>query len=102
MRPEIAEKSDAVAAVCRRFRVARLELFGSAARGTDFNPERSDADFTVEYLPDSGVTALGHVRLARELGEALGRKVDLVAPAAVTNRYLLASINELRITVYEA
>jgi predicted nucleotidyltransferase len=35
-------------ALCRRFHVRRLDLFGSAARG-DFDPERSDVDFLVEF-----------------------------------------------------
>ena len=36
-------------ALCRRFHVRRLDLFGSAARG-DFDPERSDLDFLVEFI----------------------------------------------------
>jgi len=33
MRAEIVEKRDALAVLCRRYGVARLEVFGSAARG---------------------------------------------------------------------
>ena len=36
--------------LCQRFRVERLELFGSATRD-DFDPDRSDFDFLVEFLP---------------------------------------------------
>jgi hypothetical protein len=35
-------------ALCRRFHLRRLDLFGSAARG-DFDPECSDFDFVVEF-----------------------------------------------------
>ena len=45
---EIALRRDELRAVCRRFHVRRLDLFGSAARG-DFDPERSDVDFLVEF-----------------------------------------------------
>ena len=38
-----------ISAVCNRFQVKRLELFGSAARG-DFDPTRSDLDFFVEFI----------------------------------------------------
>ena len=31
-------KRDALAALCRRFGVTRLEVFGSAARGAGFDP----------------------------------------------------------------
>jgi predicted nucleotidyltransferase len=39
--------------LCRRFRVRRLDVFGSAARGDDFDPARSDVDLLVTYEPDA-------------------------------------------------
>ena len=47
MHAEIASKRDEIVAVCRSYGVERLDIFGSAARGTDFDPDRSDADFQV-------------------------------------------------------
>ena len=38
-----------IAELCRRFHVNRLEVFGSAARGSDFDPARSDVDLLVSY-----------------------------------------------------
>lgn len=55
MHVAIADKMEALAAVCRRYDMARLEVFGSAARGTDFDPQTSEADFLVEFDPDSGL-----------------------------------------------
>lgn len=43
MHPLITAQHSAIANICRRYQVRRLEVFGSAARGTDFDPERSDA-----------------------------------------------------------
>lgn len=40
----------AIADVCRKHGVGRLELFGSVLRD-DFEPNRSDVDVLVEYLP---------------------------------------------------
>ena len=34
----IADKQEEIAVICLRHRVERLEVFGSAARGTDFAP----------------------------------------------------------------
>ena len=45
MHATIADKKDELAELCRRYRVSRLEVFGSAARGADFDPDTSDADF---------------------------------------------------------
>jgi predicted nucleotidyltransferase len=39
-----------IAELCRRFHVNRLEVFGSAARGSDFDPARSDVDLLVTYF----------------------------------------------------
>jgi predicted nucleotidyltransferase len=53
MHADIAEKREELTALCRRFDTARLEVFGSAARGGGFDAARSDADFLVELKPDS-------------------------------------------------
>lgn len=50
MIPIIVSKRREIAELCRRFRVRRLDVFGSAARDTDFIDE-SDVDFLVEYEP---------------------------------------------------
>jgi hypothetical protein len=43
---DIAQHRADIAALCRRFGVRRLDVFGSAARGADFEPERSDGEAT--------------------------------------------------------
>ena len=101
MHSMIEQHRDAIADICRRFGVRRLEVFGSAARGTDFNPENSDADFLVEFLPDRGRRSLGqYFDLSEALEQALGRPVDLVEPGAVRNPYIRASIDRARELVY--
>lgn len=44
----IIERRAEVAELCRRYKVRRLALFGSALR-EDFDPERRDLDFLVEF-----------------------------------------------------
>ena len=58
MRAEIKEKCDALAALCRQYGVARLEVFGSAADGT-WDHARSDIDLLVEFLPKAAASAFG-------------------------------------------
>ena len=53
MHAEIAQRKEQLIALCRRYDVGRLEVFGSAARGFDFDPAASDADFLVEFLGES-------------------------------------------------
>ncbi len=56
MHTAIADKKAELIALCRQYDVARLEVFGSAARGTDFDPQTSDADFLVEFEPESDLS----------------------------------------------
>jgi predicted nucleotidyltransferase len=103
MHADIAEKREAISELCRRYGVARLEIFGSAARGTDFDPETSDADFLVEFDKVSGISPLNqHFGFADELEKLLGRSVDLVQPSAIENPYLRAAIDRSRELIYGA
>ncbi len=103
MHAEIANRKDEIAGICRRYRVSRLEVFGSAARGTDFDPETSDADFLVEFEPPTlpGVSER-YAGLTRDLQATLGREVDLIRIGLIDNKYLQDAIDRSRELVYEA
>ena len=60
---------------CKKHYIRKLSLFGSALRN-DFTPE-SDLDILVEFDPSHipGLIRLAGMEL--ELGEILGRKVDM-------------------------
>ena len=89
---------DAIAELCRRFEVERLEVFGSAA-GEDFDPQRSDVDFLVSFLP--GATDLdNYLALADGLEALLGRRVDVVIERAIRNRYFRAAVEASRRPIY--
>ena len=69
-------------ALCRRFRVRRLEVFGSAARGDDFDPARSDIDFLVEFAAEADDLAR-FVDFKEALEALLARRVDLIDRKAI-------------------
>jgi uncharacterized protein len=83
MQSDIDDKREALAALCRRFGVTRLEVFGSAARGAGFDPRRSDADFLVTFAPAVRNDLEAFADLKDELERLLGRPVDLVEREAV-------------------
>ena len=88
--------------LCRRFHVKTLELFGSAAAGT-FDPEQSDLDFLVNFLPRRpGTFAKSYFGLLFALRDLFERDVDLVETPAITNPYFLKSINKQRKVIYAA
>lgn len=97
----IAEKREELAELCRRYGVVRLEIFGSAARATDFDPDTSDADFLVEFDPDSHLSPFEqYFGFVEALRKTLGRPVDLVENHEFRNPYLRASIDQSRELVY--
>lgn len=102
MHAAIAQHRSGIAAICQRYRIRRLEVFGSAARADDFDPQSSDADFLVEFAPGVQPDLQTFFGAKSELEQLLGRGVDLVEPGAVRNPYVLASINRHREAVYAA
>jgi len=103
MHPFIHQHQHAIAQLCRRYGVQRLEVFGSAARGGDFSLERSDIDFLVEFSPSADSPTLkAFFGLQADLAKILGRAVDLAEASALRNPYVQASINRSREVVYGA
>lgn len=99
---EIEAQRVALEALCRRFQVRRLELFGSAS-GEKFDPASSDLDFLVEFEdPPAGGYAEAYFGLAESLKELFHRDVDLVVLSAVKNPYFLESIERSRTLLYAA
>jgi predicted nucleotidyltransferase len=92
---------EALARLCRRFRVRRLDLFGSAARG-GFDPVRSDLDLLVSFEPmPPAAYADAYFGLKAALEEATGRSVDLLTEAALENPYLRRRIEAERRLLFE-
>jgi uncharacterized protein len=65
-----------LAAFCRKWRIARLEVFGSLLR-EDFRAE-SDADFLVTFEAGKAPRDIDWWQIKDELAELSGRDVDLV------------------------
>ncbi len=80
----------------------RLDLFGSAARD-DFQPERSDLDFVVQFAR-TGYAGYADTFLdfADALEKLLDRKVDLLTERMIRNPYFRATVDATRQTIYES
>ena len=95
--------TDEIEALCRRWKIARLELFGSAVRD-DFRPD-SDIDLLVTYEPDDPWGLFDFMDMREEISEIVGRKVELVEREAVKenpNRFIRKAILESARVVYES
>ena len=96
MMDELPFDLSAMVAVCQRYDVAKLGVFGSFARGEA--DENSDLDLLVEFR--KRVSLLKMMALERELSAAVGRKVDLLTEAAISP-YLRDSILRDLQVIYE-
>ena len=89
-----------VGEVCRRYPVQRLAVFGSAVRD-DFDPERSDVDFLVEFGPTTPEQhADAYFGLLADLEALFGRRVDLVEAAALRNPYRRREIDATQVLLH--
>ncbi|HBL28429.1 MAG TPA: hypothetical protein DD490_16475, partial [Acidobacteria bacterium] len=65
-----------LAAFCRKWHVAKLEVFGSLLRD-DFDAA-SDVDFLVSFEPEAGPADLIWFQMKEELAHLVGRRVDVL------------------------
>jgi predicted nucleotidyltransferase len=81
----IAIDREKLAVLCHARGVKNLRLFGSILRN-DFDPEKSDVDILVEYLPGKH-PGLAHFGFQDELASMLGRNVDLCTPPMLSTYF---------------
>jgi len=86
--------------LCAKHHVRRLEVFGSAARGTD-SARKSDIDFLAEFESITPVVYKdSFFGLLHGLEDLLGRRIDLIDTATIDNAYFLRAIEPDRQVMY--
>ena len=100
MIPLVHEQREAIAAHCRRLNVRRLEVFGSAVNG-NFNPEKSDIDFLVDFhdFEKPGIFDR-YFDLVNNLESLFNRKVDLITVDSVKKPGFRANLEATKELVY--
>lgn len=102
--PEIVTEHLAeVRALCEKYSVKRLTIFGSAVKGT-FDPERSDLDFVVEFHWHSDPLERGrrYLDLWEELKDLFGRHIDLIVASTIKNPYFAEVVRRSQRDLYAA
>ena len=102
MLPLVTQKQCELASLCQRFKVERLDLFGSAADGR-FHADTSDLDFLVRFSnPEpTGDYADRYLDLAEAMEGLFQRPIDLVTEQSVRNPYFRRVVEASRQLVYE-
>ena len=83
MNAQIELPRPSIEAFCRKWKISRLEIFGSVLRD-DFKPS-SDVDFLLSFDLDAHWTLFDMVDMEQEMETLLGRKVDLVSRLGIEN-----------------
>lgn len=88
-----------IIALCKKYKVARLWVFGSILTPR-FNDD-SDVDFSVEFqnnmIDDIFVVFFDFIE---EMQSILGRKVDMVDETAVKNPYFRKELDATKTLIY--
>jgi uncharacterized protein len=103
MWPVISAHRQALAELCRRFGVERLELFGSAATSA-FRPGRSDLDFLVRFPSDYdfGPWMARWQEFQEQLAAIVDAPVDVVTESALRNPWFRREAEKTRTLIYDA
>lgn len=102
MLPLVSDNLAALKLICRKHRVARLFLIGSATDDT-FDAARSDLDFLIEFQPqDRKGWDDVFFKVAEELEKLFGRKIDLIERSGVVNPVVRASMERTKVPLYAA
>ena len=90
---------DKIVALCKKYKVAKLWVFGSILTPR-FNDD-SDVDFSVifhyDQIQDLFVTFFDFID---ELQDLLGRKVDMVDETAVRNSFFRKELDKTKCLIY--
>jgi predicted nucleotidyltransferase len=84
LKAEVLKRLREDRAALDRFGVREIGLFGSVARGEA--GVGSDVDILVDYRPDARPDLFEFIDLKEHLERLIGRRVDLVTPAALHPR----------------
>ncbi len=99
--PKLHWPADKIEAFCRKWKIARMELFGSALRD-DFRDD-SDVDVMVTFVEGARWSMFHLLEMEEEISMILDRPVDLMTRRGVElsrNEFRRESILESAETVY--
>ena len=88
---------DKIVALCKKYKVAKLWVFGSILTPR-FN-ENSDVDFLVDF-DEKQIELLEYAdnffSFIHEIEAVVGRKVDMVVNKSIKNRFFRAEVDETK------
>lgn len=92
---------DKIIALCRKYKVAKLWVFGSIL--TDRFTDKSDVDFSVSF-DKTKIPLLdfadNYLDFLEELKSVFSRDIDLITEDSLTNPYFIQELNATKHLIY--
>lgn len=99
---EIKKAPERFRELCNKHSVESLYAFGSSVDSERFNPEKSDVDLLVKLsAKDPLIRGEYLLSLWDALEDFFHRKVDLLTSESLRNPYLIRSIENTKVLVYD-
>ena len=98
----VADKISHLERLCRKYRVTRMYIFGSAVNGK-FD-SGSDIDFLIDFAKELSAEeyADNYFEFNYELRVLFGRDIDLVTENSLSNPYFIESVERTKELIYAA
>lgn len=90
---------DGIRALCERYRIRALYVFGSAVHG-DFDPETSDLDFVVDVGDRSPGFARRLFAFSDALERLVGREIDIITEQSSGTARFDAEIEATKVAIH--
>lgn len=96
----ITDNLENISALCRKYGVKTLCVFGSILTPRFY--ENSDVDFSATFYPEEDPLVAGKKRFQFyiELEDLIGRRIDLVSEEFVQNSYFKTELEETKQKIY--
>ena len=98
----IENNRDRLVELCKKYKVAELDVFGSVAT-EDFDEQKSDIDFLVEFKNTVAQNRFDNFfSFLEELKQLFNRPIDLVEIGGLKNPYFIEMVNQTKRNIYVA
>lgn len=101
---KIENNKESIQSICKKHKVSRLNIFGSAMNEKLFNKELSDIDLAVIFDPSIPIEDMAdhYFGLIEDLERIFESEVDLVTLKSVKNKIFKKELENTMIQLYAA
>lgn len=103
MQKILEQRIEEVKKLCQKLKIIRLYAFGSVVSTENFT-ENSDIDFLISFDDKMSPEEYSenYFQLQYKLRELFNREIDVITERSLSNPFLIESVNQTKVLLYEA